>query len=346
MTRRNFLKHSIGGGVLLSLSAPAVAQTSQTFRLLTTDEAAAATLADMIGAATGGAMTVDTTLVAMADASGMLDRVSAGEADMCLTGLDSFLPTNMAYGLFASMPFGMSTSELEGWIFASDGADMLAMLGEENGVSFRFAGDSGTKPMWSKAPLTDLAGLQGATVGATGLAITNLTAIGVQNVVDLHDPATDLAGLDVIDGMTAVAMADAAVADAFPHVITANPNTPSGVLSLVIADGVRDAMSDGQLALVERACSAALAHGRAKHFHDDATAMAARGDAVTVSDMPGDIWSALSDGAQGVLTTIFEEGNVQASTVDAYVYFLTDIAGWSRIGEAAFYTGRKQLAGL
>ncbi len=346
MTRRNFLKQSIGGGALLSLATPAVAQSATVLRLLSTDEAAAASLASMISAASGDALTVETTLVPMADAAGMLDRVTAGEADMCLTGLDRFLDKSLAFGLFSAMPFGMSTSELEGWIYASDGADILAMLGADNDVSFRFAGDAGIKPMWSKAPLTDVASLQGLTVGSTGLGMANLSQIGVQSVVDLHDPATDLASLDVIDGMTAVGLAEAGVADAFPHVTQSNPNTPSGVLTLAIANGVFDALSDAQQVLIERACSATLAHGHAKHFHDDATAMAARADALTVADMPDDIWRALSEGAQGVLATIFEEGDVQATAVDAYVYFLTDIAGWSEIGEAAFYAGRKQLTGL
>ena len=345
MTRRTFLKQSIGGGTVLALATPAVAQSATLFRLLSTDAAAAANLADLISASSGETLTVETTIVPMADAASMLDRVSAGEADMCLTGLDRFLDKNRAFGLFSSMPFGMSTSELEGWLHASDGGDILAMLGEDNAVSFRFAGDTGQKPMWSKQPLTTLAALQGAAVGSTGLGIANLNGIGVQNVVDLHDPATDLAALDVIDGMTAVALAENGLAGAFPYVTTANPNTPSGVMALAISNAVFDGLSDGQQVIVERACSAALAHGRARHFHDDATAMAANAG-LTASDLPDDIWNALSDGAQTVLNTIFEEGNVQATAVDAYVYFLTDIAGWSEIGEAAFYTGRKQLSSL
>ena len=74
--------------------------------------------------------------------------------------------------------------------------------------------------------------------------------------------------------------------------------------------------------------------------------MAGLGDAVKAEDMPEDIWRALSEGAQSVLTTIFEEGDVQATVVDAYVYFLTDIAAWSEIGEAAFFTGRKRISSL
>lgn len=346
MTRRNFLKQSIGGAAIVSIATPAVAQSATTLRLLSTDEQAATTLSDLISTTTGGAMTVETTLVPMAEAETLLDRVANGDADMCLTGLDRFLSKNLAFGLFSSMPFGMSTSELEGWLHASDGADMLDILGSDSGVSFRFAGDTGTKPMWTKQPLTDVASLQGLAVGSAGLGIVNLQQIGVQSVADIHDPATDLNSLDVIDGMSVVEMEQNGLLGAFTQVTLSNPNTPSGVLTLAIANSAFDGLNETQQLLLERACSASLALGRAKRFHDDATSMAALGDAVTATEMPDDIWRSLSDGAQAVLGTIFEEGDVQATVVDAYVYFLTDIAGWSEIGEAAFFTGRKRISNL
>jgi TRAP-type mannitol/chloroaromatic compound transport system substrate-binding protein len=313
---------------------------------LTTDEQAAVALSDLISATTGGSMTVETTVVPVSEAGTLLDRVSNGDADMCLTALDRFIDKNLAFGLFSSMPFGMSTSELEGWLHASDGADVLAILGEENDVSFHFAGDTGTKPMWSKQPLTDLASLQGLTVGSTGLGLLNLQQVGVQSVADINDPATDLGNLDVIDGMSVVAMEQNGLLGAFPNATLANPNTPSGVLTLAISNSAFAGLGETEQLLLQRACSASLALGRAKHFHDDATSMAGLGDAVKAEDMPEDIWRALSEGAQSVLTTIFEEGDVQATVVDAYVYFLTDIAAWSEIGEAAFFTGRKRISSL
>lgn len=346
MTRRNFLKQSLGGGALLSLATPAVAQAATTLRLLSTDAASAAVLAEQISAATGDALKVETTLVPLAEASGMLDLVSKGEADMCLTPLDSFLAQNLAFGLFASMPFGMSTSELEGWIHASDGGDMLAMLGEEHGVSFHLSGDTGTKPIWSKEPLSDLADLQGKAVGSTGLGILNLQQIGVQNVVNMHDPSIDLTALDVLDGISVTEMTESGLAGSFTHITLANPNKPSGLMTLAVGNNTLDGLSEGHSVILKSACSAALTDGRARSFHNDAIVLVEQGAALSSSPLPDDIWQAMSDGAQTVLATVFEEGDIQATVVDAYVYFLTDIAGWSEIGEAAFVTGRKRLVNL
>ncbi len=346
MTRRTFLKHSIGGGALLSLAAPAVAQSTASLRLLSTDADAAVLLTDKIAAATGGDLAIETDIVAPLDAATMLGRVADGGADMCLAALDSFLSQNLAFGLFANMPFGMCTGELEGWVHASDGSDMLAMLGEDYGVSLRFAGDSGPKPMWSTTPLANLADLQGRIVGSSGLGLMNLRQIGVQNVVDLSGGSVDPASVDVIDGMSVTEMQRNGLDGRFSHVTMTNPNHPSAVMSLVTANSAMEGLSEGQRVVIERAASAALADARASAFDENARAFAEAGSTITTQPIPDDIRQALSDGAQSILKTIFDEGATQATIVDAYVYFLTDIAGWSEIGEAAFYTGRKRLVSL
>lgn len=342
MTRRNFLKHSLGAGAVLPLATPAVAQAKTALRLVTTDVTAAETLAAYVGDATDGALSIDVTDVGTDRAAGLLMDVAGGGSDMCLTGLDNFIAQNLAFGLFASMPFGMATGELEGWMHASDGADMLAMLAETYGVTMQFAGDQGVKPMWSKQPLPAMSAMQGLAIGSSGLGIANLQQAGATNVVDLA--SADLGSLDVIDGMSATEIAAVGLADTFTHVTTSNPNTPSSVLSLVTANSAMDALADSHKTVLKRACSAALNAARARSLHASATALASMD--VNAQPMPDDVWQTLSSSAQGLLETIFNEGETQATVVDSYVYFLTDIAGWSEIGEAAFYKGRQRTFAL
>ena len=346
MTRRNFLKQSIGGGALLSLATPAVAQAPASLRLLSTDRVSTTILTDKISAVSGGTLNIETQILPEADGPSMLSRVASGEADMCLAPLEQFVSQDLTFGLFSSMPFGMSTGELEGWIHASDGGDMLEMLGEDLGLSFRFAGDSGVKPMWSKRPLSNLDALKASKVGSRGLGVLNLKTIGVSSVVDLADPSVDLQALDVIDQMSVVDLQARGLAETFPHMTKTNPNAPSAVISLAMSNGAAAALSPAHKLLIERACSAALSEARAQSFHENATAILKAGSRFTPNAIPDDIWQALQGGAQNVLQTIFDQGDLQASVVDAYVYFLTDIAGWSEIGEAAFYTGRKRLVSL
>lgn len=346
MTRRNFLKKSIAGGALLPLAAPALAQSTTSLRLLSSDTTAAAALSSRISAVTDGPLSVETTEVPVSDASDMLGRVTAGEADMCLTSLDHFTSQSTAFGLFASMPFGMCAAELEGWAHASDGSDMLAMLAEAHGVSIRFAGNTGTKPMWSKQPLSDLAGFQGQAIASSGLGITNLKKANASNVSDLNSASTNLTDQDVLDGVSVTEMQQKGLLQTFPNMTLCNPNSPNGILALAVSNGAMDGMSEAQKIVIERASSAAMVSGQARAFHNDATALATAGSALTLQSMPDDIWNALRDSSQNLLTEIFESGDIEATVVDAYVYFLTDIAGWSEIGEAAFYAGRKRLASM
>lgn len=345
MTRRNFLKQSIGGGALLSLATPAAAQGTTSLRLLATDAITAATLADQISAATGNTFVIETTIVPLTEAGTILDRVSSGEADMGLTALDHFMPKNLAFGLFASMPFGMAAGELDSWVLASDGGDMLAMLGDELGVTFRFAGDGGAKPIWSKEPLSDLSAFQAKSVGSTGLGLLNMQKVGVASVADLGNPSIDLNGLDILDGLSVVEMSEKGLTD-FPHMTLANPNKPSAAYTLAISQPAYEGLSAGHRVVLERACSASMSHGRARNFHENAVALRNAGDTLSASPLPNDIWQALQKSAQSVLATVYEDNDIAATIVDSYVYFLTDIAAWSEIGEAAFYDGRKRLSSL
>lgn len=342
MTRRHFLKQSIGAGALLSLATPAVGQTTKTLRLATTDTATAQTLATYVSTVTNGALTLEVDAIATADAPNLLGDVANGSTDMCLTGLDHFLEENLAFGLFATMPFGMCTGELEGWLHVSDGAEMLAMLAAPYGVSMQFAGDQGVNPIWSKQPLPTMADMQGLAVGSSGLGIRNLQQAGVANVTDLA--SADLASLDIIDGMSIADMAAANLTVAFPYITTNNPNRPSAVMSLITNNGVMDSLSEGEKSVIATACSATLNEARARNLHTSLTALDR--ESLSVRAIPDDVWQALSTSAQTLLETIFNQGNTEATVVDSYVYFLTDVAGWSEIGEAAFYKGRQRSLAL
>ena len=346
MTRRNFIKQSIAGAAAFSLASPAIAQSATTLRLLTAKPTAAGSIADRITAISGGDLQIDTESVDAGETSSLIARVGGGEADMCLVDVDRLLDLSIAFGLFGAMPYGMTTAELTGWVLASDGRDMLDLLGERYGVTFYLAHDDGAKPMWSKEPFSDLAGLQGRVVGSSGLARVNLQQAGVGQVLDLQDPATDLSSLDVIDGMNVVDMVSNGLTDAFPYLMSANPNRPSSVGLLAVANGTIEGLSDGDRMLLERVCSAGMNGAQTQAFHDNATALSGKSADINIGALPDAVSDALATSAQSVLEMIFEAGNDEATMVDAYVYFLTDIAHWSEIGEGAFYTGRKRLLDL
>lgn len=344
MTRRNFLKKSIGGGALLVAAVPVASQTSESLRLLSADTTSAEALKLRIEVATDGGMPIE--LSSVEDASTLLAAVANGEADMALAPLHRFVDQNLAFGMFDSMPFGLGAGELEGWISASDGREMLDLISGEFGTTCFLVKDDGVLPMWSRAPIADASSMSGLKIGSRGLGIQSLQAMGVTAVSDLNDASVSWSDLDVLDGVTVVEMQARGLTDTFPHLTNVNPNTPTCLSVLIVNNAKLDEMLDSARIVLQRACSAEFLTSRSKAFHDNATALSAAGDALSSYDLPDDVWTGLNTAAQSVLKDIFDSGQAQASIVDAYIYYLTDIAGWSEIGEAAYYSGRKRLAAL
>ncbi|MEM0934683.1 MAG: hypothetical protein AAF646_03730 [Pseudomonadota bacterium] len=342
MKRRHFLSKALtagaGGLATPMLATQAAAQGIESFTLLTDRPERGAAFAARVAAITGGRITISVT-DAPADVA-MFDRVAAGQADLCLAPCDAFLDRAPALGLFAAMPFGMSSTEVEAWVMASDGQEMWDAIAGDFGLRFSLAGDEGTAPLWSKAALGDVAGLQ---VGALGLSAQSFDVLGAQ-VLDLRSSEIARGALDMIEGLSPAQMVAAGLAEAFPNVSLANPNRPSGLVALGMNAARMSALSEGDRFAIERTAKAHHAGMRTARYHEDALALASLG--ATASPLPDALWSGMREAAEEVLNTVFESGPKAAAAVDAYIYFLAEVSIWSDIGEAAYYAGRKQVAAL
>lgn len=337
MKRRNVLGLGLGMGAA-SLAAPALAQTRTTLTLVTDREAPARALADRVAAVADGSLALDVQ-VTPAAYKDFLTQVGGGDADMYMGSEEAFVDTHLAFGLFAAMPGGMSTSELEGWISASDGRLMWDDLSAEHGVKAFLAGCDGPQPIWSKAPLTGPGDLINGAVGSTGLGLTLLAAMGAGNVVDIRDGA-DLAGLDALEGLSLLQMRDAGLLDSFPHMTAANVARPMSGRSVGLNLAKWEGLSDEDRMLLESCITASHGMDRIKALHEGA--LAAQDASITAHTMPAEIWDAQTAATNAVMISILDTNDIGADAADAYLYFLTDVAGWSEIGEAAFTQGRNR----
>jgi hypothetical protein len=85
-------------------------------------------------------------------------------------------------------------------------------------------------------------------------------------------------------------------------------------------------------------------HGtqRALAMHNNVQAISAAAETLITHDMPQDIWDAQIAGSNRILSAMFDAGDQAADAADAYLYFIRDVAGWSEIGETAYFLGRKE----
>lgn len=339
MKRRTLL--GTGLGAMAVAGTPAKAQGTTTLSLISDRPAAAQALADRVARTTGGSIQITVQTASNADAAGFLSTVSSGGADMYLSAEEAFVATNAAFGIFSSMPGGMSPSELESWVQVADGRFMWDILGEEYGVKSFMAGDDGPMPIWSKAPLAGAGDLTGGRVGAVGLGVNVMRAMGASDVADIRTGGVDIAGLDAFEGLNVAQMAEAGLLDTFPHMTTPNAGRPSSALSVGFNFGTWDGLSEVDQVLLESCIKAEHGVSRAKAMHDSIVALQAAGDAVTSHEMPQDIWDAQIAASNTAMLEIIESGDLGADVGDAYLYFIGDVAGWSEIGETAFFLGRK-----
>ncbi|MEH6524230.1 hypothetical protein [Sulfitobacter sp.] len=339
MKRRTLL--GAGLGVAAVAAAPVAAQDQLSLSLVTDRIAAASDLSARISAMSGGRITVEVREADSDAAPGFLDDVSGGAADMYLTSQDAFVSRNPAFGLFAAMPGGMSASELESWILVGDGQLVWDALGEEFGIKCFMAGDDGAMPVWSREPINGLAGLQSGPVGSTGLGLQLLTEMGVGTVVDVMSGA-DYGPLLALEGFSAAQMAASGLLSSFPHMTTPNAGRPSATLSVGVNLSRWSSLSETDRFLIERGIIAEHGTQRALAMHNNVVTLGEVGPAVTAHEMPQDIWDAQIAAANTVLANMFDAGDFAADAADAYLYYIGDVAGWSEIGETAYFLGRKE----
>jgi len=339
MKRRALLGAGLG---VAAVAATAVrAQGSLSLSLISDRADAANALAGRIAAMSGGRITLEVQLGEAQAAPQFLDSVSGGGVDMYLTSQDAFVARNPAFGLFAAMPGGMSASELESWIIVADGRMMWDSLGEAFGIKGFMAGDDGAMPMWSRAPLGNLDDLVSGPAGSTGLGLQLLREMGVQDGVDVRSLA-DFSGLNAFEGLSVSQMAASGLLSEFPHMTTPNGGRPSASLSVGVNLSRWSGLSATDQIILERSIMAEHGTRRALAMHNNVQALAAAAGTITAQVMPQDIWDAQIAGSNRVLAAMFDAGDLAVDAADAYLYFIRDVAGWSEIGETAYFLGRKE----
>ncbi len=339
MKRRTLL--GTGLGAMVVAGTPVQAQSATVLRLISDRPAAAQAFAERVTRISGGSLRIEVQSASATDPAGFLATVSDGATDMYLSAEEAFVGTDAAFGIFSSMPGGMSPSELESWILVADGRFIWDILGEAYGVKSFLIGDDGPMPIWSKVPLSGADDLLNGRVGSVGLGVNVMRAMGAADIVDMRANAVDVASLDAFEGLSVAQMAEAGLLPRFPHMTTANAGRPTSSLSVGFNLAVWDGLSESDQLLLESCMMAQHGDHRSKSLHDSAFALQAAGGDITSHEIPQDIWNAQITASNTVMLEIIESGDLGADVGDAYLYFIGDVARWSEIGESAFFLGRK-----
>lgn len=224
MKRREFFKTAsvatIGAAAATSLAAPAIAQGTINWRMVTTWPknfpglgVGAQNFADRVGRASGGRLNIQVYAAGeMVPGLQALDAVIDGSAE--LSHGTPYYWQNKSQGLsfFTGVPFGMTSRELTAWVRHLGGQEIWDEIYDGFGLQGFLSGDTGTQAGgWFRNELTGVAdvqglrfrtpGLGGQVWGKLGASVTNLAAgeifaalqSGTLDAAEFVGPYNDLA---------------------------------------------------------------------------------------------------------------------------------------------------------
>jgi TRAP-type mannitol/chloroaromatic compound transport system substrate-binding protein len=224
LKRREFFKSAsaltAAAAGAVALAAPAIAQGTQQWRMVTTWPknfpglgVGAQKLADNIGALSGGRLTVQVFAAGeMVPGLGALDAVIDGSAEMSHGAAYYWQNKSQGLSFYTGVPFGMTSRELTAWVRYLGGQELWDKIYDQFGIQGFLSGDTGTQAGgWFKNELTGVAdiqglrfrtpGLGGQVWGKLGAAVTNLAAgeifaalqAGTLDAAEFVGPYNDLA---------------------------------------------------------------------------------------------------------------------------------------------------------
>ena len=341
MERRTFIAGIAGGGIAAAAAAPALAQGQRRLKLVTDRPEAALRLAARVSAASAGRLALD--VAPLPEGAGPLMRaaVAAGEHDAYLGAEAMFAGQEPALALFAAMPAGMSSSEVESWISAADGGQMWDMVNEGAGIHAMLAGDDGPLPLWTREPMeasSGTAGLKGpvATFGA-GIRMAEMSGAGAIDLAAGGGTADAFA----VEGLSVAQMMRAGLHERFPCMTAPGLSFPSSTVALGLSAAAWDALPEADRFALGVAAAAHNAAERSLAAFENARALVNASGALRVAETPEEVWTAGRTAAETLLGEIEATGPAAMDAGGAYRYFLADVAGWSEIGEASYFKGRK-----
>ncbi len=194
MERRAFLKTAGGAAAVAgtaSFATPAISQNRTEWRMVTTwpknfpgQGTSAERLASAIGEATDGRLTIKVFGAGeLVPAFESFDAVTSGAADCMHATPYYWVNKSKALNFFSTIPFGMTTSELNAWIKFGGGQELWDKVYDQFGLKAWSAGSTGVQMGgWYNKEINSVGDLSGLKMRIPGLGGEALQKLGVTTI--------------------------------------------------------------------------------------------------------------------------------------------------------------------
>ncbi|KGE78608.1 TRAP transporter substrate-binding protein [Halomonas salina] len=366
MERRNFLKTSLktlGAGTAGAVAAPFVstasAQETITWNMVTSWPknfpalgTGANDLAERIERMSGGRMRVKVHGAGeLVPALEVFDAVSAGTAEMGHSASYYWRGKAAAAQFFTAVPFGMTATETNAWLYYGGGQALWDELYAEHNLKPFAVGNTGTQMAgWFKKEIHSLDDMQGLKLRLPGLAgeamngigVTTLTIPGSEIFTSMETGVLDAA--DWVGPYNDLAFGLHQVAD---YYYTSAWNEPSAILEGTVNLEAWNALPDDLKAVVTEACRASNLAMLSEFAFRNAEALRTLVDdhGVKLRRFPDDVMAALHESSGQVIQRQVENDEASKRIFEAYRDFQQLVSAFTGIGEFDYLKSREALVG-
>ncbi|PQO24113.1 ABC transporter substrate-binding protein [Rhodobacteraceae bacterium WD3A24] len=362
MDRRSFLRRSALGGTAAaaaSLAAPAVAQGTTTWRMVTTWPrnfpglgVGAQRLADRITAASDGALTIEVFSAGeMVPALQSLDAVIDGTAEMSHGAAYYWQNKSQALNFFTGVPFGMTSRELAAWMRYMGGQEMWDEVYDQFGLKGFMSGDTGTQAGgWFDNELTGLDDIQGLRFRTPGL--------GGQVWQELGVSVTNLAAGEVFQALQSGALDAAEFVGPYndlalgfhqvrKHYYTASFNEPGLATELVVDKAKYQELPENLQAIIRDVCQAEYDQVASDFYANDPVALQTlvnEHDVIVHPEFPDEILDAAATAAREIMEGLLaSDDDLTRRTAESYVDALRLVRSRTENTDMGFMRAREQF---
>ena len=363
MDRRSFLKKAtLAGGAVAasSLAAPAIASDKRTLRMVTTWPknfpglgTAAQRLADNITAMTDGRLTVKLYAAGeLVPPFESFDAVSSGSADLYHGAEYYWQGKHKAFNFFASVPMGLTSSELDAWLYHGGGQELWDELSAKFNIKAFQAGNTGVQMGgWFTKEINSVDDLKGLKIRMPGLGGEVLRRLGAS--------AVSLPGGEIFPSLQSGAI------DATEWVGPWNDlafgfykitkfyyypgfHEPGTAISCGFNLDVFNSLSKSDQAIVTQACKAEAANSFAEFNANNGRALDTllNKHGVMLKKFPDAVFDAIAAAAEEVANEVAQEDELTGRVLESYKQARKELAGWGSIADQTYASYRNNAMGL
>jgi len=358
MERRQFISGATAGSATAMISgfpAPAIAQGKTEWRMVTTwpknlpgPGAAAEQFARSIGEATGGRLTIQVYAAGeLVPAFEAFDAVQRGVAEVLHASTYFWQGKSQAMAFFATVPFGMTSTELAAWMRYGGGQELWNELYERFGLKGFHSGNTGVQMGgWFNKEINSLEDVKGLKIRMPGLGGEMMRRLGA-TVVNLPAseilPALQSGAIDATEWIGPFADLGLGLHRSAKYYYWPGVHEPGNAGEITVSKPQFDELADDVQRIFETVVLAEH-HRLAAEFlarNAESLDVLVRQHGVRLRRFPDEVLQGMGNAAGEVIAELRDTGDdLTRKIADSFIEHRRSLMTWTDIGELAFMQAR------